>query len=211
MMYIISMSEYLTDEQIKNRIRAKKRRKKTMRRVLVICIAIVLAVVDGYFVGKAIGNKRYEKEVSDPVVVAEDMPIINTALKQIGNKGGDKFWSWYGFDSHVAWCACYVSWCESRTDYIKNGWAPKFALCEDGISWFKSKGQWLSSDVTPEAGDIIFFDWEPNNAVDHVGIVTGVVGDQIYTIEGNSSDRCRIKRYFVGDPCIFGYGRPETA
>ena len=201
----------MTDEQIKNQIKAKKRRKRTARRVLIICIALILAVVDGNLIGKAIGNRRYDKEVSDPVVVAEDMPIVNTAMKEIGNKGGDKFWSWFGFDSHVAWCACYVSWCESQNDYIKNKWAPKFAGCTTAVAWFKERGQWHRPDETPQAGDIIFFDWEQDNAVDHVGIVTGVVKDQVYTIEGNSSDRCRQKRYFIGDDVIFGFGRPDIA
>ncbi len=198
----------MTDEQIKNKIRAKKRRARTIRRIIIVCIALILAVVDGLFIGKVIGNRRYEKEVTNPVVVAEDMPIINTAMKEIGNKGGDKFWSWYGFGSHVAWCACYVSWCESKNDYISNGWAPKFAGCETAVDWFKKKGQWHNPDETPEAGDIIFFDWEQNGYVDHVGIVTGVVDNQIYTIEGNSSDRCRQKRYYVGDEVLFGWGTP---
>ena len=37
--------------------------------------------------------------------------IASVALTQLGNQGGQKFWSWYGFDSHVAWCACFASWC----------------------------------------------------------------------------------------------------
>lgn len=211
MMYIYSMSEYLTDEQIKNQLRAKKLRSKRNRRILIICLALILAVVDGYFIGKVIGNKRYTAEVSEPVVVAEDMPIINVAMPEIGNKGGDKFWSWYGFGSHVAWCACYVSWCENKADYLKNGWGPKFADCGTGVAWFKNRGQWINSDGTPAAGDFIFFDWEQDGIIDHVGIVTGVVKDQVYAIEGNSSDRCRQKRYYIGDSVIYGYGHPEVA
>ena len=26
-----------------------------------------------------------------------------------GNEGGELFWSWYGFESRVSWCACFVS------------------------------------------------------------------------------------------------------
>ena len=37
--------------------------------------------------------------------------IASVALTQLGNQGGQKFWSWSGFDSHVAWCACFASWC----------------------------------------------------------------------------------------------------
>ena len=24
------------------------------------------------------------------------------------------YWSWYGFDSRVEWCACFVSWCYNQ-------------------------------------------------------------------------------------------------
>lgn len=36
--------------------------------------------------------------------------IVQVALFQVGNVGGQPYWSWYGFNSRVAWCACFVSW-----------------------------------------------------------------------------------------------------
>ena len=59
---------------------------------------------------------------------------------------------------------------------------------------------------TPEAGDLIFFDWDQDGGRDHVGIVTAVVDDKVFTVEGNSSDLCRQKRYYLDDPAIYGYG-----
>ena len=44
--------------------------------------------------------------------------IVLVAKAQIGNEGGDKFWKWYGFENHVEWCACFVSWCANECDYI---------------------------------------------------------------------------------------------
>ena len=32
--------------------------------------------------------------------------IVAVALSQVGNIGGQPYWSWYGFGSHVNWCAC---------------------------------------------------------------------------------------------------------
>ena len=40
--------------------------------------------------------------------------IIEVARQQIGNVGGQPYWSWYGFDSRVEWCACFVSWCANE-------------------------------------------------------------------------------------------------
>ena len=44
-------------------------------------------------------------------------------------------------------------------------------------------------------GDIIFFDWDGDNLADHVGIVEKAEDGIIYTIEGNSNDRCRENRH----------------
>lgn len=40
--------------------------------------------------------------------------IVQVALAQIGNVGGQPYWSWYGFSSRVEWCACFVSWCANE-------------------------------------------------------------------------------------------------
>ena len=37
--------------------------------------------------------------------------IVEVARSQIGNVGGEPYWSWYGFTERVDWCACFVSWC----------------------------------------------------------------------------------------------------
>ena len=43
-----------------------------------------------------------------------DVPLVKTARAELGNKGGEKFWSWYGFDYQVDWCGCFVSWCADQ-------------------------------------------------------------------------------------------------
>ena len=44
-------------------------------------------------------------------VYGSDDMIVQVALTQVGNVGGEPYWSWYGFGSRVEWCACFVSWC----------------------------------------------------------------------------------------------------
>ena len=132
--------------------------------------------------------------------------IVSVAMGQLGNSGGQKFWSWYGFDSRVEWCACFVSWCADQSGLIASGNVPKFSLCSDGVSWFQGKNKWQSGGTTPTAGMIIFFDWDHDGTSDHVGIVEKCEGGRVYTIEGNSSDQVRQRNYAVDYSSIMGYG-----
>ncbi len=132
--------------------------------------------------------------------------IVSVAMGQIGNSGGQKFWSWYGFDSHVEWCACFVSWCADQSGLIESGKVPKFSLCSSGVTWFQGKNKWQSGGTTPSAGMIIFFDWDHDGNSDHVGIVEKCEGGRVYTIEGNSSDQVRQRNYAVDYSSIMGYG-----
>ena len=137
-----------------------------------------------------------------------DGDLVAIALSQVGNVGGEPYWSWYGFSSHVDWCACFVSWCANECGYIEAGVIPRFAGCILGSNWFKSRGLWQDGGYEPRPGDIIFFDWEGDGLTDHVGIVERVEGSRIYTVEGNSGDACRRNSYPIGSPVIYGFGCP---
>ena len=144
-----------------------------------------------------------------------DDQIVTVALTQIGNVGGQPYWSWYGFDSRVEWCACFVSWCANECGYIDTGVIPKYAGCVNGVQWFKDRGQWIDGSSEPAAGMIIFFDWDnrgssgPQDGLsDHTGIVQKVENGIVYTVEGNSGDSVRINQYAVGHYEILGYGVP---
>lgn len=154
-----------------------------------------------------------ETDLSGVVFVNGSRPghqsIVNIARSQEGQVGGRPFWSWYGFDNRVEWCACFVSWCANR-DGVLDTKIPKFALCSDGVDWFVQRGQWAKrGDTTPVAGDIIFFSWNANTRINHVGIVIGSDANYVYTIEGNSRDKCRVKSYPLNSPVIYGYGLPN--
>lgn len=133
---------------------------------------------------------------------AGDDALVSVAESQIGNRGGKKYWKWYGFDDHVDWCACFVSWCL----YKSGADEPKFAVCDDGMEWFKSVGRWQDKDVEPETGAIIFFDWDEDGVSDHTGIVKKCEGGWVHTIEGNIDDKCCEKIYDAEDKSIVGYG-----
>lgn len=146
----------------------------------------------------------------------DDMPIVSVTLSQVGITGGQLYWSWYGFDSHVDWCACFVSWCANECGYIDNGIIPKYTGCANGIAWFKDRGQWLDGTAEPMAGMIIFFDWDsPDGASgsqdglsDHTGIVQKVENGKVYIVEGDFDNIVCTREYDIGYYEILGYGMP---
>lgn len=148
-------------------------------------------------------------------IYGADDQIVMVALSQIGNVGGEPYWSWYGFGSRVEWCACFVSWCADQCGYIETGVIPKYAGCVNGVQWFRDRGQWAENDIEPAPGMIIFFDWDNKGSSgpqdgesDHTGIVERVENGVVYTVEGNSGDACRENHYPVGYYEILGYGVP---
>ena len=177
-------------------------------------IILVIVLIAG-FVAVIFNNNGDEDYDSSQIPNNE---IILVAKAQIGNEGGDKFWKWYGFQNHVEWCACFVSWCADQCGYIDKGIIPKFSLCTDGINWFKERNQWndRGDSYYPIVGDIIFFDWYDENGnqdgtCDHVGIVTriDITNRNIYTIEGNTSNKCAERMYSLDNKQVMGYGSPK--
>ena len=137
--------------------------------------------------------------------------IVSVALSQVGNVGGQPYWSWYGFSSRVEWCATFVSWCANECGYIETGVIPKFAACQsEGVKWFQTCGLWKDGGYIPNPGDIIFFDWKDKHDghSDHVGIVEKVENGRVYTIEGNSHNSCKQNNYDLNSFEIQGYGTP---
>lgn len=130
--------------------------------------------------------------------------VIDLALSQVGQMGGQPYWSWYGFNSRVEWCACFVSWCMSQSGHGEI----KYASCQyGGVPYFQNQGCWASGNSKDiVAGDVIFFDWDGDGKANHTGLVIGTDGEFVYTVEGNSGDACTTRKYPVGSSVIMGYG-----
>ena len=147
---------------------------------------------------------------------ARNFDIVKVAYKEIGNIGGEKYWSYFGFSNHVSWCACFTSWCADQCGLIDEGIIPRFTSVGYGYNWFIRNDLWISGNNTPEPGMIVFFDYtdmelnETRDGVpDHVGIVKDVKDDYVYCIEGNYKDICQETKYIIGDYNILGYGTPK--
>ena len=134
--------------------------------------------------------------------------MVAVAQSQIGNVGGAPYWSWWGYNDRVEWCAIFVSWCADQAGLLDFGVIPRFENCSCGAEWFQRNAGWMDRNNEPSPGEIIFFDWDLDGEADHVGIVEKCDAGIVYTIEGNSNDTCMRKHYAVGNRSIFGYGIP---
>lgn len=76
----------------------------------------------------------------------------------------------------------------------------------------------LTAVADPIEGDIIFFTGTRHSGANHIGIITRVSGDTIYTVEGNTSGGSQVidnggsvasKSYSRSNSRILSYGRPN--
>ena len=160
------------------------------------------------------GDKQYPAHVlryypiGRAFTVGGNQSIVEVALTQVGNEGGEPYWSWWGLSYRVEWCAIFVSWCADQCGYLDAGILPKMEGVRPYVDWFIERGQWQNRNYEPMPGDIVFLDWESDGLADHVGIVERVEGSIIYTVEGNAGDRCIQNSYTLGSAPIYGFGLP---
>lgn len=134
--------------------------------------------------------------------------VVDLALSQVGQQGGQPYWSYYGFSSRVEWCACFVHWCMRNTPSATGSYpqSSNNAYCQTVANNLSSLGQFGHDNTIITTGDVIFFDWECDGHTDHIGIVIGRDNEKVYTVEGNSGDQVKIKSYNLGSSVIYGYG-----
>lgn len=128
------------------------------------------------------------------------------------NPGYTKYGASFG-NPTGEWCAYFVSWCATNAG-IPTSVVPRLGNCATTVEWYKKHSEFRDgkSGYKPKAGDIIFFNWSGGATAKHIGIVTGVSGDNVYTIEGNTgSDRghmCVGRTRSRSAGYIVGYGIP---
>ena len=165
--------------------------------VVSIAIILIVCIFGGVI---AIFNMNGDKDTA--TMWGSDM--VTCAESQLGVEGGEPYWSWYGFNERVEWCACFVCWVADQCGLLEGNSnedtqsdiedqaltnaklsIPKYSVCDDGINKFKEKGEWQDRETDgtlyiPKPGDIIFFDWiekdtgEQDRISDHTGIVKNV-------------------------------------
>lgn len=142
--------------------------------------------------------------------------MIREAERSLGLGEPNHIQDWYAARNGSAYSYNFA-WCDAAITY----WAVKSGnystVCPNGdraytvshAADFDTIGRWHYDIAGIRRGDIVFFDWSYSDdigRIDHVGVVTAVKGSRVYTIEGNTSNRClrRVRTASV----IVGYGRP---
>lgn len=105
-----------------------------------------------------------------------------------------------------AWCAAFTSYVWERAGYKVDWTNPNYvpSIWNDA----RSLGLGDTNTANAQPGDLIIFDWENDGTPDHIGIVESVNGNQITTIEGNSSDKVKQNTYTMGQSSLVGVVKP---
>lgn len=164
-------------------------------------------------------HRNIGQHISDLIAVARTQigyKELNTStgypIAPNASAGYTKYGASFG-DPTGEWCAYFVSWCASQAG-IPTSIVPRLGNCASTVKWYKKHSVFYegSSGYKPKAGDIVFFNWAGGSTAKHIGIVTGVSGDNVYTIEGNTgSDRgymCCSRTRSRSAGYIVGYGVP---
>lgn len=147
--------------------------------------------------------------------------VVSVAENEVGyesNGSQSKYGDWMGYKG--SWCTYFALWCFNEAGNklgvnLYGKVTPKGGNCNSMISWYNNKGRYhlSTSDYIPKPGDLVFFDWNGNGSSQHVGIVKGVSGSTVYTIEGNCSGKVKSRKYtnsgskpYNNVSAIMGYG-----
>ena len=197
-----------------------KRAKKIFSLIVAIAMCLSLATAASAYVDNFPNTHRNTgHHIADLIAVARTQ-IGYTELStrtgmplQAGQDGGyTKYGASFG-DSTGAWCAYFVSWCATQAG-IPTSIVPRLGNCAATVRWYTNHGKYYpaSSGYIPKTGDIVFFNWSGGSVAKHIGIITGVSGTTVYTIEGNTDSsvgfRCAGKARSMTAGYITGYGVP---
>ena len=80
------------------------------------------------------------------------------------------------------WCAAFISWCFMKAFGLDNA---KKLLKHWPYVYCPTLGKLFTRNANPKIGDVVIF--YHNGMFTHTGLVTAVIGDRFYTIEGNTS------------------------
>ncbi len=97
--------------------------------------------------GTDIDPAEFEKILA---TTASDM--VGAAQSQVGQTGGQPYWSWYGFSSRVEWCAIFVSWCADQCGYLDAGIVPSSPAAGWASSGFRTGASGSPAPSPPSRG-----------------------------------------------------------
>lgn len=172
-------------------------------------------------------NLMLQGEIKNPTPTPDTKMGIRDKLLEICNKelgvgepsGEDKYIDWFnknvlktwGFAFNVAWCQIFATYTGVHAG-LTNKEFPLTAGCDEGMNWFKNRGQWKNSlayggNYTPRKGDMVYYSSTHNqNDSTHVGWAESCSGNVLTVVEGNYSNKVKKRTIDLTDPYIIGYG-----
>lgn len=215
-------------------------REVIMKKLIVCMVSFVLiaallcvgtfALTPTYNVSEQYFNSIFYKRLCDVELTgdfAKDLAAVALSQKDYheGNSVNDlggtstgygdytEYCSWYG--RRVGWCALFISWCARQAGIPESVIKTNINASGDECRFGETK--FMFGEHEPMVGDIVYVDNDSDPQADHVGIITGVDDDYIYTIEGNTSARVYAIKYkrdtgvqhYYQDTKILFYGVPE--
>lgn len=165
-------------------------------------------------VAVAIGELGYVEKASNSQLDDKTANPGSANWTKYARDFDEKYPKWYnGKKNGYEWCDMFVDWCFVTAFGYENALrllCQPERSCGAGCTWsakyYKQKGQFFTSN--PQAGDQIFFGTSMDNCT-HTGLVEKVDASKVYTIEGNTNNRCARRTYSLNDAKIVGYGRPK--
>lgn len=188
--------------------------------VIALCFCIAFeASAAGYPDYYPNTHRNTGSHIADLIGVAKTQ-LGYTELDGAGNPissssdgGYTKYGASFG-EPNGAWCAYFISWCASQAG-IPSSIVPRLGNCGSLTDWYQSRSIYYSrsSGYVPKPGDMVFFNWDGGSGAQHIGIVTGVSGGSLFTIEGNTGGdegyMCNGRTRELHGSYILGYGVPK--
>lgn len=150
-------------------------------------------------------------------ITAED--VIKIATNEIGYAETGENITKYGEmmgQNGAPWCCSFVMWCMVQAAN-QNKDAVKQIINGNLTAKCSVLQSQLEPVQTPQPGDMIFFNYN-GKGTSHVGIVTGMEGTKVKTVEGNTGGstgvngnggEVKAKSYDISNSKITGFGRPN--
>lgn len=171
---------------------------------------IVLTIVSTLFVGPT--EAAWGKEVRVRTAIQAERVVrarvVDIATSQLGvreatghNDGLPSLR--YAQGRREPWCAHFVVWVLGQVEVEVPGDRSRLANVTYMQIQMAMHGRFYLS--SPKPGDLIFLRTGPHRRGRHVGFITRVRGGYISTIEGNSSNAVKTRRYSIRNERIVGF------
>ena len=190
------------------------RRTAAIALILILLLPATLAVAlePAYSFSEGYMSSPYcERLIAVQLTGVQRTDLVNVALSQVGYHEGElgdytgsdpdsegncteynlNYYGWEAAGDNYAWCAVFFTWCARNARISRDiihtynrASASPFGLIYVQFAFRE-----------PLPGDIAFVDNNEWKDADHVAIVYRADDDYIYTVEGNTENAVRLRRY----------------